>query len=243
MTDGPAIVAEGLVRRFGGEPVVDGVTMDVRRGEVLGLIGPNGGGKSTLLLLFAGLLRPSAGVVRVDGVVAHDLALTHTGTVGLITAEQGLYPLLSGWENLRFFGGLFGLRRAEVERRAEPHVARLGLAGALDRPIGAWSSGMRQKLSLVRALLGRPKVLLLDEPTSNLDPISADALHHALREVAAEGMAVVIATHDLPAAEAMCDRVAVLRRRLLAVETFAGPRRAPDRGRLFDHYRGLLEEG
>lgn len=238
----PIVVAERLSRTFAGHAVLDGVDLEVRAGEVLGLVGPNGGGKSTLLLLVAGLLRPTSGSVRVLGVPAHQLAVERRGTVGLITAEQGLYPLLTGWENLLFFAGLFGLGRAEVERLARPHLERLDLVGAMDQRTGGWSSGMRQKLSLVRALLPGPRVLLLDEPASNLDPVSTDTLHHAVREVADAGACVVLATHDLPAAEAMCDRVALLRGRLLGLEAFDGPRGAPARGRLFEHYRRLLQD-
>lgn len=241
MNPDPVIVAKNLGRSFKAGPVLEGVDLAVSPGEVLGLVGPNGGGKSTLLLLMAGLLQPTSGEVRVLGVPAHLLPLQRSGAAGLITAEQGLYPLLSGWENLDFFVGLFGMRRDEVRRRAAPLLDRLGLVAAMDERTGGWSSGMRQKLSLVRALLPEPKVLLLDEPASNLDPVSTDTLHHAVRDVADAGAAVVLCTHDLPAAEAMCDRVALLRRRLVRIERFDGPRGAPSRGLLFDHYRELLQ--
>lgn len=228
----PIVVTRGLGRAFGRADVLSGVDLEVRPGEVLGLVGPNGGGKSTLLVILAGLVRPTSGTVTVDGIPAHDLAIARTGTVGLITAEPGLYPLLTGQENLAFFGGLFGLSEADIEARAAPLVRELGLDRDLARPVGAWSSGMRQKLSLVRALLLDPKLLLLDEPTANLDAVAAQTIWVAVRRRAEAGIAVVIATHDLLAAERMCDRVAVINRGVADLVTLDGPRGAPEPGRL-----------
>lgn len=233
MQDGaPIIVTKGLGRTFGHTEVLRDVDLQVRPGEVLGLIGPNGGGKSTLLVLLAGLVQPTQGTVTVRGVAAGALARTRTGTVGLITAEAGLYPLLTGRENLRFFGSLFGLGRAEVDERAAPLLDELGLANDVDRLVSEWSSGMKQKLSLVRALLLDPAVLLLDEPTANLDAVAAQTIYEAVRRRADAGIAVVIATHDLVAAEVLCDRVAVLDGTVVQVEVLDGPRSAPEPGRL-----------
>ncbi len=203
-------VARDLGRRFGDRDVVSSVSVTLRAGEVLGVVGPNGGGKSTLLLLLAGLLRPSSGSVEVCGIAAHELALTSAGLVGLVTARPGLYPLLTGWENLRHFGGLYGLSRDEVTARAEPLLASLALRDGLDDRVGRWSTGMQQKLSLVRALLLSPKLLLFDEPTANLDPVASDSLYGELRTRADDGLACVLVTHDLAAAEAVCDRVLLL---------------------------------
>ena len=229
--------ATGAGRTFGEHVVLRDVALDVPAGAVTGLIGPNGGGKSTLLLLLAGLVAPTSGAVEVDGLPATRVALEKRGTVGLITAEAGLYPLLSGRENLRFFGGLYGLSSAEVDARAVPFLAQLELASHVDRPVGTWSSGMRQKLSLARALLMKPKLLLLDEPTANLDPLAAHAIHAAVRAEADRGTAVVLATHDLVAAEAICDQVAVVNQTIVRVERFSGPRALPEPGRLLAMYK------
>ncbi|MCB9688424.1 MAG: ABC transporter ATP-binding protein [Alphaproteobacteria bacterium] len=229
--------ARGLGRRFGAVSCLAGVDLDLEAGEVLGLIGPNGGGKSTLLLLLAGLVRPTEGTVTIGGIPAHELATRATGTVGLITAEAGLYPLLTGRENLAFFGGLLGLEATEVDRRAEPLLRELEIAGELDRPSASYSSGMRQKVSLIRALLLDPRVLLLDEPTSHLDPVSAHTLHVAIRRRADAGVAVVIATHDLHAAEHICDRVAFVDGGIRRTEAMSGPRGVPPQGPLLDLWR------
>ncbi len=237
----PVLVCDRLVRRFGrASPVVDEVSLQVHPGEVLGLIGPNGGGKSTLLLLMAGLLKPTAGTATVEGIDTRRLARTAAGRVGLLIAEPGLYPLLSGRENLRYFGGLYGLRPAQVDRRAGPLAAALGLERFLDQPVREGSSGMRQKLSLCRALLMQPRVLLLDEPTAHLDPVSARNILEVVRAQADEGLAVVLCTHDLPIAERLCERVVLLAGRVLSVTEQPGPRGLPPVGPLFQPYQAAL---
>lgn len=232
----PVVQARGLGRRFGARLPLQGVDLELQQGEVVGLIGPNGGGKSTLLLLIAGLLEPSAGEVRVQGVPSQQLARQAHGRVGLITAEAGLYPLLTGRENLQFFGRLYGLSAAEVERRLTPLLEELNLGEALDRRVSACSSGMKQKLSLARALLMQPALLLLDEPTATLDPVSARAIWAELRRRADAGLAVIVATHDLVAAECACDRVLLVSGRILDEVRFSGPRQPPPVGHLFEPY-------
>lgn len=237
----PVVRCEALTRSFGGPPVVEDVNLEISGGTVLGLIGPNGGGKSTLLLLLAGLVRPSSGTVTLSGMATHELATSATGQVGLITAEPGLYPLLTGRENLRFFGGLYGLAPDEVDARAQPLLDELEIGDHLDRPSSSYSSGMRQKVSLARALLCEPRLLLLDEPTSNLDPVSTRTIHQTVRRRADAGMAVVMATHDLHAAESICDQVGVMQSRLRHVEPLSGERRAPPPGRLYALYQEHVE--
>lgn len=221
----PIVVMEGAGRAFGGRAVLSGVSLTVRAGELVGVAGPNGGGKSTLLLLLAGLLRPTAGTVRVCGVDAFDLALTAAGRVGLVTARPGLYPLLTGRENLHHFGGLFGLSEEQVDAQAAPLARALDL-GRLDERVARLSTGMQQKLSLVRALLLSPELLLFDEPTANLDPFAARALYAEVRRRADEGRACVLVTHDLAAAEAVCDRLVLVDGAIKRELTF-GERRAP----------------
>jgi len=228
----PELLARGVVRRFGDRTPVRGVDLQLHAGEVFGLIGPNGGGKSTLLLLLAGLLHPSEGEVTVDGRPTTELAVAATGTIGLITAEPGLYPLLTGWENLVFFGGLYGLDPAAVRAGCGERLARLGLTDALSHRVATYSSGMKQKVSLARALLLAPRILLLDEPTSNLDPLSSQRLHAEIRACADDGVAVALATHDLHAAEHVCDRVGVMAQTLHGVQRLPGSREAPPIGRL-----------
>ncbi|MFO0683298.1 MAG: ATP-binding cassette domain-containing protein [Sandaracinus sp.] len=221
---------EGVGRSFGARDVLSDVSLEVRRGEVLGVVGPNGGGKSTLLLLLAGLLVPTRGSVAVVGHAAHRLALEAAGLVGLVTARPGLYPLLTGRENLHHFGGLFGLAPHEVDAKAAPLATALAIESALDARVATWSTGMQQKLSLVRALLLSPKLLLLDEPTANLDPPVARTLYAEIRRRADAGLACVLVTHDLEAAELFCDRVLLVDGRIereLAFDAHRAPRVGP----------------
>lgn len=201
------VVMEQAGRSFGARVVLSDLDLTVSGGEVVGVVGPNGGGKSTLLLLMAGLLRPTTGRVQVGGIDAFALSLTAAGSVGLVTARPGLYPLLTGRENLHHFGGLFGLSPSEVDAKAAPLAQTLELTTGLDERVGQLSTGMQQKLSLIRALLLSPRLLLFDEPTANLDPLAAKALYAELRKRADEGLACVLVTHELAAAEAVCDRV------------------------------------
>lgn len=236
----PLAQATQLGLSYGSKVVLRDVNLDVNPGEVLGLIGPNGGGKSTLLLTLAGLIRPTTGSVTVRGTPAHRMALDASGAVGLITTTPGLYPLLTGWENLEFFGALYGLSKAETRSRVADFVALLGIGHHLTQRVSAGSSGMQQKISLARALLMTPDLLLLDEPTANLDPLSADIIFRTARAHADAGHAVVWVTHDLHAAETVCDRVALIRQTVHTVETFEHVRDVPEPTQLMQTWRGLL---
>ena len=233
------IVMEQAGRAFGARVVLSDLNVTVSGGEVVGVVGPNGGGKSTLLLLMSGLLRPTAGRVTVCGIDAHALSLTAAGRVGLVTARPGLYPLLTGRENLQHFGGLFGLSPREVDERAEPLTRALSLSTGFDERVGQLSTGMQQKLSLIRELLLSQQLLLFDEPTANLDPLASKALYAEVRRRADDGLACVLATHDLPAAEAICDRVLLVdgkvRRELRLTD-----RRVPPSGPLFAAWQEAL---
>jgi ABC-2 type transport system ATP-binding protein len=227
----PVVVVKDAGRSFGDRTVLSALNLTVSQGELVGVVGPNGGGKSTLLLLMSGLLRPTVGSVSVCGIEAHALSLTSAGLVGLVTARPGLYPLLTGRENLRHFGGLFGLTPAEVDAKAEPLCKALDLSTGFDERIGRCSTGMQQKLSLIRALLLSPRLLLFDEPTANLDPMASGVLYSEVRRRADEGLACVLVTHDLTAAEAVCDRVLLVAGEVKKEVTFTD-RRSPPAGPL-----------
>jgi ABC-type multidrug transport system ATPase subunit len=177
--------------------------------------------------------------VLVSGVEAQALSLTTTGRVGLVTARPGLYPLLTGRENLWHFGGLFGLTEREVDAKAEPLARELGLGQGLDERVARLSTGTQQKLSLVRALLLSPTLLLLDEPTANLDPLAASTLYAEVRKRADAGVACVLATHELSAAEAVCDRVLLVDGTVRRELTFK-EHRAPLAGPLLEAWRKEL---
>ena len=226
-SEAPVVVMNNAGRSFGRRVVLSGLNLTVSGGEVVGVVGPNGGGKSTLLLLMSGLLRPTVGSVSVCGIEARALSLTAAGQVGLVTSRPGLYPLLTGRENLRHFGGLFGLAPRQVDARAEPLARTLDLTAGLDERVGRLSTGMQQKLSLIRALLLSPKLLLFDEPTAHLDPLASKVLYAEIRRRADEGLACTLVTHDLSAAEAVCDRVLIIDGTVKREVRFTDHRAAP----------------
>ncbi|MBN2360509.1 MAG: ABC transporter ATP-binding protein [Deltaproteobacteria bacterium] len=236
----PVVAMEAAERSFGDRIALSSLNLTVAAGEMVGAVGPNGGGKSTLLFLMAGLLRPTRGRVLVCGIDAHALSLAAAGHVGLVTARPGLYPLLTGRENLWHFGGLFGLSPRAVDDKSEPLARALELSSGLDDRVGRMSTGMQQKLSLIRALLLSPKLLLFDEPTANLDPLASRAFYAEVRRRADAGHACVLATHDLAAAEAICDRVLIVDGKVKRELRFE-ERRAPPAGPLISAWQEAIE--
>jgi len=199
------------------------VSLEIRRGEFFGVLGPNGAGKTTLFKILATLIVPEGGTVEVDGIDA----LASAGAVRrlltpVIADERSLNWRLTAAENLALYAALYGVPRAERLAASERLLQTVGLTEAGDRMVGTYSSGMKQRLLIARALLSRPSVLLLDEPTRSLDPVSARDFRRFLREEVAgrQGCTVVLATHDTDEALELCDRLAVLHRgRLVAQGT------------------------
>jgi ABC-type multidrug transport system ATPase subunit len=203
--------------------VLRGVSLDVPRGGFFGLLGPNGAGKTTLFKILATLIQPEAGRVEVQGIDAlRDPGAVRRLLTPVIADERSLNWRLTGEENLELFAALYGVPRADRRGAAARLLATIGLTEAAGRRVGTYSSGMKQRLLIARALLSRPSVLLLDEPTRSLDPVSARDFRRFLREEIAgrQGCTVVLATHDADEAFELCDRLAVLHRgRLVAQGT------------------------
>jgi ABC-2 type transport system ATP-binding protein len=222
-----SIQVHGLSRRFGERTAVEGLTFEVHPGEVFGLLGPNGAGKTTTVRMLTGLLSPSSGTAEVCGerlLVAGDGSALRR-KVGLLTEQPGLYDRLTPRENLLFFIKLHELEESDAWPIAERYLSHFGLAGREDEPCGSFSKGMRQKLAIVRTLLHSPKVIFLDEPTSGLDPASARAVRDAIAELAMEGRTLVLCSHNLAEVERLCQRVAVVKNRLLTVAPIRSLRR------------------
>ncbi len=206
------IETRGLTKRFGSFLAVDGVSLTVQPGEVLALLGPNGAGKTTTVRMLTSILKPTAGWARVAG---HDVAKDPAGvraSVGVLTEHHGLYYRMRAEEYLDFFGELYGLPRAVRRDRAAQLLERFGMREAAGRRLGEYSKGMRQKLALIRALLHDPPVLLLDEPTSAMDPQSAKLVRDAITQLRSEKRAIILCTHNLTEAELLSDQIAVIRR-------------------------------
>ncbi len=220
------IQVQGLAKRFGGRVAVEGLTFEVRPGEVFGLLGPNGAGKTTTVRMLTGLLRPSEGQASVWGYSVHTQGEELRRSVGLLTEQPGLYDRLTARENLRFFMKLHEVDEAVAWPRARAYLERFGLAGRENEPCGGFSKGMRQKLAIVRTLVHDPKVIFLDEPTSGLDPESARTVRDAVAELATEGRTIVLCSHNLAEVERLCSRVAIIQARLLALAPLGELRRS-----------------
>lgn len=223
------IRVEGLEKRFGARTAVEGLTFEVRPGEVFGLLGPNGAGKTTTVRMLTGLLSPSKGHASVCGVElplkSDDDGVALRKKVGLLTEQPGLYDRLSARENLEFFMRLNEVDEVAAWKLANGLLERFGLAGREDEPVGGFSKGMRQKLAIVRALVHSPEVVFLDEPTSGLDPQSGRVVRDAIAELANEGRTMVLCSHNLPEVERLCSRVAVVKNRLRTVASLTELRR------------------
>ena len=211
MTDAlqPAIKAEGLSKSFPGVRAVDALSFDVHAGEIFGLVGPDGAGKTTTLRMLAGIMPPDAGTAMVGGFnVARDPeGAKHE--LSYMPQRFGLYEDLTVEENIRFYADLFGVKKAERETRSVELLKAAGMSEFRKRLAGKLSGGMKQKLGLVCALIHRPKVILLDEPTTGVDPVSRRDFWRILYELVTEGVAILTSTAYLDEAE-RCHRVALL---------------------------------
>jgi ABC-2 type transport system ATP-binding protein len=221
VVEAAVIVTQGLTRRFGDVVAVDGLDLQVAEGEIFGLLGPNGAGKTTTVRMLACLIGASSGRASVAGLDVTDpgQAREVRRLVGVLPEEAGLYGDLSAARTLDFFGRLYGMTPPARSERTESLLTRLGLWERRDDAASTLSKGLKQRLALARALIHDPRVVLLDEPTANLDPEAAAVVRDVLLELKTQGRTVVVNTHRLEEAERVCDRVAILRTRLLRVGT------------------------
>jgi sodium transport system ATP-binding protein len=206
----PILKARDLGKRFGDLVAVDALDLTVHAGEVVGLLGPNGAGKTTTLRMLAGILAPSSGTVAIDGVDLADDPLGAKAKIGFLSGDTQLYQRLSPREVLRYFGRLYALDEARIERRIEELVRDLDMQSFAARPCGALSAGQKQRANIARAFLHQPELLILDEPTTALDVISGRFITEAIRKERAAGRAVLFSTHIMSEAEYLCDRIALM---------------------------------
>ena len=197
---------DSLVKRYGKVSAVDGISFEVGEGEVFGFLGPNGAGKTTTLRMITGLSRPTSGTAMVDGIDVSRYPTRVHRRIGVVFEQPNLYERLTGEENMRFFGRLYGVGKARVSEVLE----RLELGDAARRPVQKYSKGMQQKILIGRALLHQPKVLFLDEPTSGLDPSAAAIIRGMVKELNAAGTTVILTTHYMEEADELCGRVAFI---------------------------------
>jgi len=197
-----AIEAQGLGKRFGIRWVLRGVTLDVARGETAGLLGPNGSGKSTILRILGTLLRPNAGTATVNGLDIVRDASSVRGQIGYLAHTPGLYEDLTARENLQFAANMLGL----PHELADSSLERVGLASVANNRVRGFSAGMQRRLALARLIMRSPRVLLLDEPYSNLDEEGVELMNSVIRDIIRSGGAALLALHELAPARGMIDR-------------------------------------
>jgi ABC-2 type transport system ATP-binding protein len=210
------IEAKNLTRVFNGRKAVQDISFTVAEGEIFGLLGPNGAGKTTTIRMLTGQLRPTAGEARVAGydVVRDRPALK--SQIGVVFEYQNLYERMTGGENLLFAARLFGCKPTRVQEMLE----QVGLADRAKEPIRNYSNGMKQRLLIARALLHRPRILFLDEPTKGLDPTASGQIRDLVTGLAAQGVTILLTTHYMEEADQLCRRVAFLNEgRIVAMDT------------------------
>jgi len=199
------------VRKCYGKTIaLDGITFQVAEGEIFGLLGPNGAGKTTLLSILSCLLETSAGEARLLGRPLHRAARSLRREIGIVPQELALYGELTARENLRFFGQLYGLKRALLRRRMEEVLAAIGLADRAEQRVETFSGGMKRRLNLGAALVHEPRLLLLDEPTTGVDPQSRNHIFEEIRRVNRAGVTVVYTSHYMEEVQALCPRIGII---------------------------------
>ena len=216
------IQTEGLTRRFGDRLAVDDLTIRVGAGEILGLLGPNGAGKTTTIRMLAGIIAPSAGTARVNGMdPAAEPERVHE-KIGLLTESSGFYERLSARRNLEYFARFY--ENVDARSAVNRALDRMGLGERAKDRVGTFSKGMKQRLALARTLLHEPRILFLDEPTAGLDPEAAKDLRALIDELRRDNRTTLLCTHNLHEAEELCDRMAIFRTQLIALDTPEGLR-------------------
>jgi ABC-2 type transport system ATP-binding protein len=209
-TTDAVLACEGLVRRFGDRVAVDHVSFHIAPGETYGLLGPNGAGKTTTISMLSGILAADAGTVTVGGRPISTAASPGKHLLGLVPQNIALFDDLSARENLRFFGGLQGLRGKQLDRRIDATLEMVGLGDRADDRIDTYSGGMQRRANIAVGLLHEPHLLILDEPTVGVDPQSRNQILESVERLSAEGLAVLYTTHYMEEAERLCDRVGII---------------------------------
>ncbi len=206
-----------LYINYGKDPALKGISLDIEPG-IFGLLGPNGAGKSTLIKVLLGLLRPDQGKVRVMGFDSYSESLPVRRNLGYLEEDQRFYEYMKGREYLEFIGFLKGLSRDDVNSQGTELLERMGLSESSSKKIRAYSQGMKQRLGIAQALIGDPKIVILDEPTSNLDPIGRYDFLGLIKEVGEAGTTVILSSHVLGEVEQVCDSLVLLNKGQIAYE-------------------------
>jgi ABC-2 type transport system ATP-binding protein len=206
----PLIGINGLVKKYGERVAVQTVSFSIEEGEIFGLLGPNGAGKTTTLSILSTLLLPDEGNVTISGYDLVREASHVKPLIGFVPQELALYPTLSAWDNLSFFGRIYGLQGASLKERITTVLALVGLSDRAGDSVQTFSGGMKRRLNIAAGLLHKPRILFLDEPTVGVDPQSRNFIFEHVKRLNQTGMTIVYTTHYMEEAERLCDRVAIM---------------------------------
>lgn len=212
------IETEGLTKHYNGFVAVSELNLAIEKGEVYGLLGPNGSGKTTTILMLLGLTEPTAGSVRVLGYDPVRRPLSVKARVGYLPDQVGFYDGMTARENVRYIARLNGLPRDETEARLEAAIERMGLIEAIDKNVGAFSRGMQRRLGVAEVLLKEPEIIIMDEPTVGLDPEAARLFLRIIRDLKQDGITVLLSSHLLHQVQEVCDRVGLFHRGSIVLE-------------------------
>ena len=208
----PAIEVQHMVMTYRGAetPAVNGLSFSVQRGEFFGLLGPNGAGKSTTISILCGLLRYSSGSVMINGLDRAQHSDQLKRIIGIVPQDIALYEVLTAKENLEFFGVLYGIPDAELQRRIQELLQLFGLSEKADKKVRTFSGGMKRRLNIISGILHRPEIVFLDEPTVGVDVHSRTVINELLKKLNQEGTTILYTSHQLEEAQNLCDRVAII---------------------------------
>ncbi len=233
-----------LTKAYGPIQAVNGISLCIERGECYALLGPNGAGKTTTINLLSGLLLPDSGQVSINGYNPVKDPLLVKASIGVIPQEIALYDELTARQNLHFWAGLYNISPAEIRRRADAALERIGLKDRADQPLHTFSGGMKRRINIAAAILHRPVILFMDEPTVGIDPQSRIHIYELIDELHREGMTILYTTHYMEEAEKLCDRIGIMDLGLLVAEGSLRQLRdrLPNQSRIHLETRGLTPE-
>ena len=226
-----AVEIQGMAKSFNGVPVLDEINFKVRKGEIFGYLGPNGSGKTTTMRIMLGLLKPTSGKALINGMEPEDSNSDLRSRIGVLLENNGLYERLSAYQNLLYYARLYGVPESDRVEKIERLLEFAGLSDRRNEKVGRFSTGMKRKLGLARAMIHDPEILFLDEPTSGLDPESRIIVRDLILRLSEdEGMTVFLNTHDLSEVEKVCSNAAILEGgRIRACDTIVGLRKSHDK--------------
>lgn len=206
----PIIVVRDLNKSYGNTYAVQGVSFEISRGEIFGLLGPNGAGKTTTISMLTGLIEPTSGTVQVDGDNVDQHARAMKAKLGLVPQELALYPTLTAFDNLVFFGRIYGLKGNQLKTCVAAVLEMVGLADRAKDTIETFSGGMKRRINIAAGLVHEPDILFLDEPTVGVDPHSRNAIFESIETLNQAGLSILYTTHYMEEAERLCDRIAIV---------------------------------